>query len=74
MKFQLLINAEIKAFLAFKLPDVVFIMLISVKMPTIVGILTFMSMMNFMLSWVEHEKPITLGPDCYFFFFVQEPM
>ena len=26
------------------------------KMPTIVGILTFMSRINFVLSWVEHEK------------------
>ena len=34
----------------------VFIMLINVKMPTIVGILTFMSMKNFVLSCVEHEK------------------
>ena len=25
-------------------------------MPTIVGILTFMSRMNSMLNWVEHEK------------------
>ena len=48
---------------AFILSDVVFIMLINVKMPTIVGILTFMSRINFMLSWVEHEKGfITLGP------------
>ena len=31
-------------------------MLINVKMPTIVGILTFMSMINFILRWVEHEK------------------
>ena len=31
-------------------------MLINVKMPTIVGILTFMSRINFMLSWNEHEK------------------
>ena len=30
-------------FLALSLSDVVFIMLINVKMPTIVGILTFMS-------------------------------
>ena len=31
-------------------------------MPTIVGILTFMSMKNFMLIWVEHEKSfITSG-------------
>ena len=32
-------------------------------MPTIVGILTFMSMINLMLSLVEHEiSYITLGP------------
>ena len=41
-----------------------FILLINVKMPTIVGILTFMSRINFDLSWVEHEKSfITLGPE-----------
>ena len=40
-----------------------FILLINVKMPTIVGILTFMSRINFMLSSVEHEKSlITSGP------------
>ena len=33
-------------------------------MPTIVGILTFMSMINFVLNWVEHEKSfITSGTD-----------
>ena len=37
-------------FLAFKLLDFVFILLINVKMPRIVGILTFMSRINFMLS------------------------
>ena len=38
--------------------------LINVKMPTIVGILTFMSKKNFVLSWVEHEKSfITSGPE-----------
>ena len=31
-------------------------MLINVKMPAIVGILTFMSMIDFVLSWVEHGK------------------
>ena len=31
-------------------------MLINVKMPTIVGILTFMSIINFVLTEVEHEK------------------
>ena len=36
--------------LALSLSDVVFILLINVKMPTIVGILTFMSMINFVLS------------------------
>ena len=37
-------------------------MLINVKMPTISGILTFMSMINFMFSRVEYEKSfITSG-------------
>ena len=42
-KFQLLIKTKIltKKFLALSLSGVVFIMLINVKMPTIVGILTF---------------------------------
>ena len=31
-------------------------MLINVKMPTIFGILTFTSRINFVLSWVEHGK------------------
>ena len=35
-----------KIFLAFKLSDIVLILLINVKMPTFVGILTFMSMVN----------------------------
>ena len=48
-------------FLAFNLTHVVFIMLINVEMPTIDVILTFMSMINFMLSWVEHEKFYNLG-------------
>ena len=39
-----------KKFLALGFSDVVFIMLINVKMPTIVGILTFMSRINFVLS------------------------
>ena len=34
----------------------VFILLINVKMPTIVDILTFVSRINFVLSWVEHAK------------------
>ena len=40
-------------YLALSLLDVVFIMLINVKMPTIVGILTFMSRIKF----------YNLGPD-----------
>ena len=31
---------------------------VNVKMPTIVGILTFMSRMNFKLCLVEHEKSL----------------
>ena len=53
MKFQLLTNTkyrQIKKFLALSFSDVVFIMHINVKMPTIVGILTFMSIINFVLS------------------------
>ena len=58
MKFQMLIKTKmlIKTTFAFKLLDAVLIMLINVKMPTILGILTSMSRINFMLSWVEHEK------------------
>ena len=37
-------------------PRMLFFLLINVKMPAIVGILTFMSRKNFMLSWVKHEK------------------
>ena len=48
-----------KIFLAFKPSDVVYIMLINVKMPTIVGILTFMSMLYFTLSLVK--KVYNLG-------------
>ena len=53
MFFQLLIKTKIptnKKILALSLSDVLFIMLIDVKMPTIVGILTFMSRINFVLS------------------------
>ena len=40
-----------------------FFPLINVKMPTIVGIFTFMSRKIFMLNSVEHEKSfITSGP------------
>ena len=52
-KLQLIIKLkyrQIKMFLALSLSDVVFTMLINVKMPTIVGILTFMSGIDFVLS------------------------
>ena len=61
-----------KKFLALSLSNVVFIMLINVKMSTIVGILTFMSRINFVLSRVEHEKSfITSGPGFRFCTFTQ---
>ena len=51
-----------KKFLALNL-RFVFIMLMHVKRPTIVGILTYMSRINFVLSRVEYEKPFkTSGP------------
>ena len=40
---------QIKKFLALSLSDAVFVVLINVKMPTIVGILKFMSRINFVL-------------------------
>ena len=49
-KFQLLIklkHRQMKKFIALSLSGIVFIMLINVKMPTIVGILTFMSKKKF---------------------------
>ena len=51
-EIQMLMKSKIlkkKIFLAFRRSDVVFIMLLNVEMPTIVGILTFMSMINFVL-------------------------
>ena len=52
-----------KKFFALVLTDVVFIMLINVKMPTIVGILTFMSRINYLLRSVELGKSFTTsGP------------
>ena len=66
MKFELLINteiAEIDGMFRFYHQSKAFILLIDNKMPTIVGILTFMSMKNFMLSRIEHEIFfITSGP------------
>ena len=66
MKFQLLIKTymlKMKDFSCFQTPMYCIFMLINVKMPTIVDILAFMSMMNFMLSCVEPKKIIISGPD-----------
>ena len=41
-------------FHAFNISDVVFILSINAEVPIIVGILTFISMINFMLSRSEH--------------------
>ena len=66
MKFKLLINtdvAKINGNFKFKSQKPVIYPADNVKMPTIVGILIFMSRINLMLSWVEHEKSfITSGP------------
>ena len=63
-----------KSFIALSLSDVVFIMLINVKMPTLVGILTFMSRIIFVFSGVEHKKSfITSGADHWFIVFAFMP-
>ena len=64
MKSEMLLSIkyqEIQFFLGSDKPIMLFFLLINVKMPTIVGILTFMSRKNFMLSRVEHEKFYNLG-------------
>ena len=58
MELQLLIESKMlkrSHFFSLKHTDV-FILLINVKMPKIVAILTFMSRINFMLSSDAHEK------------------
>ena len=51
-----------KKFLAFSLSDVVFIMLINVKMPTVVRILIFISWINFVTAELSVKSFITSGP------------
>ena len=54
---------EIQLFSGSDKPRMLFFMFITVKMPTIVGILTFMSRKKFLLNLAKHEKRfITLGP------------
>ena len=62
MKFQLLIklkcyNIDLLRLFLVSLLDVVYVMLISVKMPIIVGILTFMSMIKLynLKAWLYLE-------------------
>ena len=52
---------QIKMFPVLKLSDTACILLIIFKMPTIVGISTFISMTKFTLSWVEHENNGEIG-------------
>ena len=65
-KFQLLIKTKIptdEEVYCFKSRKCCIYRANIVKMPTTVGILTFMSRINFVLSWVENGKSfITLGP------------
>ena len=57
MTFQMLIKTELLkiSLFCFKHSDVVFILLINVKMSTIVCILAFMGRINSMLNRVEDE-------------------
>ena len=51
------------AFSGLDKPRMSFFLIINVTMPTILGILTFMTRKNFMLSWDEYGKSfITSGP------------
>ena len=50
-------------FLGSDKPRMLFCLLMNVKMPTIVGSLTFISRKHFMLSCVEHGFFMTSGPD-----------
>ena len=64
----MLISKEISRNSAFSCSNklrMLLFLLINVKMPTIVGILTFMNRKSFLLSRAEHEKSftcITSGP------------
>ena len=62
LKFQMLISVNTcmsrnsDFFLGLDKPRLLLFLLIDVKMPTIVGIFTFMSRKSFILSFVVHEK------------------
>ena len=53
---------KIKAYLSLKLSDIVVTILINVKMPTTVGILTFCSIITFMLSELGMDSIIASRP------------
>ena len=58
MKFQMLVSIKISRnsdFLGSEMPKMLFFMLINVKMPTTVGILTIMGRTNLMLCRIEHD-------------------
>ena len=57
---------QITMFLVLSPSNVVFIMVMNVKMPIIDGILTFINRINFVFSSVEHEKVYILGARCRF--------
>ena len=56
--FQLLANSKTLKRKPLLVDVFIFIMLINIKMPIIVAILTFTSKIKFMLSLVEHEKSV----------------
>ena len=67
MKFLLLIKGKMvkkKHFLAQQLSDAVFILLINFKMPTIVGILIFMSRIDSCSAELSMKKVCNLGAGC----------
>ena len=64
IKFQVLIKLKyrkIKKFFALSLSDIVFAMLVNVKMPTIVGILSFMSRINLCSAELSMKKFYNFG-------------
>ena len=68
MDFQLLIKTKmlkIRNILAFKLSDVVFIMLTNFRMPAVVNTLSFWSTIQFMFSCVQHENGFITSEDRY---------
>ena len=57
-------------FIAVYFSDGVFILLINVKMPTVVGIFTVMSRLNFKPSWDEHEKSFITSRSGFHYYYL----